>query len=385
MFNNLKLSQKFTLILVLTFFIAIALSGMILSQFFYGAARTEVEEQSILLMETMNSVRNYTSENVRKKVEDLANQINQLKFERNLINKSKKIEPKINRSGAKQKSIIKNELKDNERMFIPEVVPAFSAKEVFKNLRKNQNYKDFFYKEAVINPTNKKDDKADSFEEGIVKYFRDLSNSRDILKEQQSDFKKNENKFYTARPIIIKEESCLRCHGNPKRAPKSMLKQYGSKNGFGWKKNEIVGIQIVYVPSEAIVGRAEKILFSTIVILIFIFTLVIAIIYFLLKRTVTQPIKPMVRLAQKISNEQLSSAQYEESELKSLEKVAKRSDEMGQLARVFQRMAHAISDREQTFAQQIQTLRSQSNSRMDYLKSLQQKAQRIRNKTKDSS
>ena len=51
----------------------------------------------------------------------------------------------------------------------------------------------------------------------------------------------------------------------PDRAPPTLLKIYGDKNGFGWKHNQIVGAQIIVVPSTAaavpIIGsqQAERI------------------------------------------------------------------------------------------------------------------------------
>jgi protein-histidine pros-kinase len=37
-----------------------------------------------------------------------------------------------------------------------------------------------------------------------------------------------------------------------------MLKHYGSRNGFGWGTNEIVGAQIISVPMSVPVSMAEK-------------------------------------------------------------------------------------------------------------------------------
>ena len=41
-------------------------------------------------------------------------------------------------------------------------------------------------------------------------------------------------------------------------APASLLKLYGSNNGFGWKHDEIVGAQVVSVPMNVPVENANR-------------------------------------------------------------------------------------------------------------------------------
>ncbi|HEY9893520.1 MAG TPA: hypothetical protein V6D37_17340 [Candidatus Sericytochromatia bacterium] len=122
-----------------------------------------------------------------------------------------------------------------------------------------------------------------------------------------------------------------------------------------------------------------------------IFALVILLINFLLKQAVIQPIRPMARLAQKISSDCFDQA--EESDIKSLEKAAKNSDELGQSARLFKQMVQAVSVCEQSFAQQLQKLRAKSeqmkvstkskDTEIVYLKALQQKAKPLETSQKE--
>jgi len=117
-------------------------------------------------------------------------------------------------------------------------------------------------------------------------------------------------------------------------------------------------------------------------IFIIVFAFVILLINFLLKQAVIQPIRPIARLAQKISSD--CFAQAEKSDIKSLEKAAKNSDELGQLARLFKQMVQTVSVREQSLAPQLQQLRANSEQmkvrteskdiELAYLKALQQKA-----------
>lgn len=349
MLDNLKLAPKFTILLSLVFIIAIAISGAILSQATQQEAEHEVAYKGKILMEIMNSVRSYTN-----------NEINPL------------VAPRI----------------ETSKEFIPQSIPSYSVRQVFEQLRQKSNYKDYFYKDAVINPTNLRN-QTDDFEGNLVEQFKKNSNVKDL-----SGFttREGEDVFYYAQPIIIKQQSCLRCHSTPEAAPKSQLATYGSQNGYGWELNRVLGTQTIYVPSDQVFAIARQNLLLFMGIFIGIFAIVILLINWLLKQAVIQPLRPMARLAQKISDEQFITEQGEEADITSLDKAAKKSDELGQLARLFQRMANAIYIREQSFAQQVQQLRQKSeqvkartvgkNSDIAYLKALQEKAQTIRSNVK---
>lgn len=193
--RNIKIAQKFNLILLLVFILGISVSGAALSKVLQQRAQDEVASKAFILIQTMNAVREYTNSH-----------INPL------------LAPRL----------------ETESVFLPETVPAFSATEIFTTFRKNDEYKDFFYKEATLNPTNLRD-KADSFETKIVNRFRQEPEAKEITGFQALPAGKV---FYIARPLAIKKESCLRCHSVPEAAPKSQLATYGTDNGFGWKLNQ---------------------------------------------------------------------------------------------------------------------------------------------------
>lgn len=140
MLNNLKIAAKFNLLLILVFIISIVMSGVTLSNLLQQRAQEEVTSKALLLTETMTSIRNYTFNQV-----------------------TPQFLPRLN----------------TEPGFISEAIPAFSAKEVFELLRKKEDYKNFFYKPAALNPTNL-EDKADQFEAQLIEQFRHDSNTKEI-------------------------------------------------------------------------------------------------------------------------------------------------------------------------------------------------------------
>lgn len=262
MFQNLKLGVKLNLILLSVFLIIVLINGLLLSNILQKNAEQEVKDKALVLIETMTSVREYTSK-----------QVNQ--------NTIKKLSPELELDGQ----------------FIKTSVPAYSANEVFSNLQNREQYSDFFYKEATLNPTAP-GDKADKFETEIVEKFR---NQPDL--EEQFGFRKVSagDLFYIARPLQIKSESCLVCHSTPDRAPNSQIKTYGDTGGFGWELNEIVGAQMIQVPASKVFAEAWRLQLLVIGILAAGFIVAAIILNLFLKFSIITPLTKMSKWSRDVS------------------------------------------------------------------------------------
>jgi signal transduction histidine kinase/DNA-binding response OmpR family regulator len=310
MFRKLRLGTQFTLVLILIFLCGIILSGIALSGAMQQKAEDEISTHAEILTQTMNGVRKYTSDRIAP-----------------LLQTQMAISPN----------------------FISETVPAFSAREVFENFRHDPAYRNFFYKEATLNPTNLKD-KADRFEADLVEQFRKqpkldkLTGYRNLA---------GANLFYTARPLSVKQSSCLQCHSTPALAPKSQIASFGAEHGFGWKINDIIAAQTIYVPSDDVFARGNRYLILTMGIFTSIFTVVVLLINWLLKRRVIHPIDRLTEIARRITTGTMTAEPVGEFDALSLTSVARRADEPGQLARAFQHMAHEVASREQNLTQAV--------------------------------
>ena len=287
LFKNTKISTKFNLFVILIFIIGILLSGSTFWIALEQRAEAEVSSKALVLMETMNGVRSYTQDRI--------------------------------------KPLLKERL-ETESKFTPEAVAPFSAREVFEYFRKNPGYENFIFKNAAPNPTNLRD-LADDFETKLVKEFQNQPSSE---KNGWRDFSFGKA-FYTARPLVIKKPSCLECHSTPDIAPKSLLATYGTKHGFGWKLNDIVAAQIVYVPAEEIMASVRRSFVMTLGILIGTFLLIVFSLNFLLKRTVIQRIQKIAKTAQAASLGDMKADFEEDSK-----------DEIGILAMAFNRMKYSL-------------------------------------------
>jgi methyl-accepting chemotaxis protein len=312
--QKLKLSIKFTLILGLVFIGGLLVSGLVLSHTAQQQAEKLVADQSLLMMETMNSVRFYTSDYIKPYL---------------------------------------SPLQASQSEFIAETVPAFSAREVFEILRSRGDFKEFSYKEATLNPTNLRDE-ADLFEATIVKDFRQDPNLRELRGFRNRVA--GEKLFYVARPLAVTDSSCLECHGNPSDAPPSQIETYGSENGYGWQLNEIVAAQMIYVPATTVLDSYRRQLILGLGIFTGIYALILVLLNRLLKRTVIRPIRPMAQLAQRITLNELSPEEAETEAVQRLETMAQGSDELSQLAKVFQLMVKTVVTREQALADRIEAL-----------------------------
>jgi hypothetical protein len=347
MVRRLNLASQFTLILSIIFIIGIFIGGLLLSKALENKAQVEMTYRAQLAMQLVNAVKSYTSNDVAPLLASVTNL---------------------------------------ESKFIPETVPSLSGRRVFERFKQDWEYKDLIYKDAALNPTNP-DDKANLFEANLVEKFE-----RDRNLKAVSGFRTTggEQLFYSAQPLIVNSPTCLQCHDRPEVAPLIHVKLYGTQNGYGWKLNQIIGTQIIYVPASEVFENAHKALLIFVSIFIIIFALVIVFINYLLKWRVIQPLKPMTQIASYISQDTISTDEVRILENSAITKIAKRTDELGYLGRVFQKMVREVYAREQQLTQQLQQLQVEiDNNKLqrevaeieesDYFKNLQQTAKEIRN------
>jgi protein-histidine pros-kinase len=208
----MKLLVKFNLVLGILFAIAIAGTAAVSRDLLQRNARDEIYENAKLLTESALAVRDYTSRNIAPLLET------QIKYE-----------------------------------FRPEMVSAYSAIELLKNLREaNPDYKQFMYREATLNPTNPVN-RAVEWESDIVQSFRNGTVKAPLFGERDTP---NGRMLYVAKPLKA-TAACLRCHDTADVAPPTMISKYGSAGGFGWKVGEIIGAQIVQIPASFARERAE--------------------------------------------------------------------------------------------------------------------------------
>ncbi|MEM9904722.1 MAG: DUF3365 domain-containing protein [Cyanobacteria bacterium P01_D01_bin.44] len=324
MAKKITLGQQFTRFFTLLFLGGILLSGLALSQAMQQQAETEVASRAQMLTQTMNAVRSYTSDQVKPR---LATQLT------------------------------------TDPNFVRETVPAYAARDVFETFRKSPDYAHFLYKEATLNPSNPRD-QADGFESQLVETFRQDTNQNELSGYRTQD---GQRLFYLARPLAIKQASCLECHGNPANAPASLIRTYGDRNGFGWQLGDIVAAQIIYIPANEVLARGQRYLGLVMAIVVSILAATVLLINRLLKRRVVQPLKQLTAVTRRLSHAYAIAAPATERESLELSQVAQRPDEPGQLARAFQQMAHVVVSRERTLSDAKEAAEAAAEAKSEFL------------------
>ena len=281
----MKLMWKFNAALAAVFIIGLLVTGLVSYGVLQANAREEILDNARVMMESALSSRSYTNAQIKPLLET------QLRYS-----------------------------------FLPQSVPDYAATEQFNDLRKK--YPDYSYKEATLNPTNPRD-RATDWEADVVNQFRNGQAKAELVGERETP---NGKSLYLARPIQITDAACLACHNTVAEAPKTMVELYGPANGFGWKLNEIIGAQIVSVPSALPIQRANHTfkIFMLLVTLVLIVTFIL--INVMLHSIVIQRVKALAKSADDVSLGNVESAEFRD----------KSKDEIGVLTQAVGRMNKSL-------------------------------------------
>nr|WP_315399893.1 DUF3365 domain-containing protein [uncultured Duganella sp.] len=182
--------------------------------------------------------------------------------------------------------------------FHPQQVPSFSAQNAIA--RVTRKYTGYTYRESSLNPTNP-NDRASDWEVGLIRIFQADKGSRELSGEIGNPADK---RFYVARPIRMSSAACLQCHSTPAAAPAVMVARYGPNNGFGWTMNDVVGLQIVEVPTATARSKALNSVLLTVTSLSSVFVLSAVAVLTLLRRYVSRPLESLTAAASRSSVEQ---------------------------------------------------------------------------------
>ena len=275
---------KFNLVFVAVFLLGLAATGYVSWTLLQRNAQDEIVQNARLLMEKSLAVRAYT--------------VNQI---RPLLQAQMQV------------------------TFLPQTVPAYSATEVFNDLRRK--FPEYSYKEATLNPTNPRN-RAVEWEADLVAQFRNAERA-EIIGERETP---TGRQLYIARPIKVTNGACLVCHSTVEAAPKTMLDKYGPANGFGWNLNEIIGAQVVSVPTAVPFERAKKAFQTFMISLTTVFLLIGVALNFMLWRMVIAPVTRLSRVADQVSMGDMDAPDF----------PVNQRDEIGSLAQSLTRMRQGL-------------------------------------------
>lgn len=305
---NLSLKNKFNLLLILIFLVGVSISGLALSKILYQQTEQRLTEQGKILMEMMEEVKYYTSENFL----GLYHQ------------------------------------EGNPENFHVSLIPAYAAKTIFGNFQNTSEFQNYRYKEATINPTNL-DDLPNEFETQLIANFKQDSNLSLLSGyKQEGDM----DYYYISRPLRVKDETCLKCHGTPDITPPKMIEIYGDKNGFNWELDQLTTAQTIYLPATSVALDVRQGMIKFMPIFTGIFAILILLVNRLLQHTIIKPINQLTKAAHQLSFNKFDIKKY--WQLNYLEHLTKRGDEAGKLTKAFLMMAEKIFYRERDLHQAVE-------------------------------
>ncbi len=250
--------------LVLLFGIGLLLVSGLSRRFLEENAREQTIQQARLMVSSARSTRDYTEE---------------------------ELDPLLERTP------------DNAQRFLAQTIPFYAATVTFNHLRKD--YPDYTYKEAALNPTNPRD-RAEEWEADIINYFRDHPGTTELIGQRATP---TGNSIYLSQPIAV-AEGCLQCHSTAAAAPPTEVATYGSANGFGWKLHEIVGAQIVSVPTDVPLAIAHHAFRTLLLYLAITFVATLAVIDVGLYFIVIVPLRKLSAAADLVSKGDLGQPEF---------------------------------------------------------------------------
>jgi HAMP domain-containing protein len=278
----LKLLLKFNVLLIAVFGVGLFLIAFEARGFLQKQAQAEVLREAGLMAASALATRNYTEHYVTPLLEKTT---------------------------------------EHTTAFLPQAIPFFASTTTFEQLR--QTYPDYTYKEAALNPTNLRD-RATDWEADIINYFRNSPKETELVRMRDAATGPS---LSLAHPIRV-ERGCLQCHSQPAAAPKALLKHYGAQNGFGWNLDEIIGAQIISLPTSVPIQMAQQGLTELLINLSVIFLAAILLIDMGLYFIVIRRLRKISISADRISQGEMDLEQF----------PVRGNDEVSQVTRSFYRM-----------------------------------------------
>jgi protein-histidine pros-kinase len=281
----MKLLFKVNILLVIVFALGLAASYTVAQRLLLDNARSEIQGNARIMMESAMAVRAYTVSQIKPLLDT------QMRYH-----------------------------------FLPQSVSAYAATEYFHNLRKT--FPEYAYKEATLNPTNPRD-RAVDWEVDVVNHFRENTDSKEMIGDRDGATGKV---LWLARPLRITDPKCLQCHSSVDAAPQTMIDQYGSANGFGWQLKDVVGAQIVSIPYELPLQRAHDALQNFVYLLVGLFLFLFVTVNILLTLFVVRPVRKLAAIADQVSLGAMDAPDF----------PTRGSDEIAALGASFNRMRRSL-------------------------------------------
>ena len=210
--------------------------------------------------------------------------------------------------------------------FHPEIMGGFFvARAIAETFSDDQP--GYSFKQATINPVNLKN-RADAEETRIID---EMTRTQGAGSMQGIIEKDQERYFYIAKPVIAKQ-GCLKCHGDPEKAPMGRKTLYPGPGGYNYNADDVVAAFITYVPVEKALSEVNRTTLKIALTGIAFIVIIFFVIWFMIDRIVTRPLVVLTGLADDVSRGKSLTTDL----------TYRSKDEIGELYQAFDRMRKSV-------------------------------------------
>jgi len=175
---------------------------------------------------------------------------------------------------------------------------TFALREIDKYFR-SFSPADYDIKDAAINARSPENE-AGNYEKGFV---AELNANPKLEARSGIRMIAGQPYFVVLRKGEVMEESCLRCHGNPKDAPKGLVKFYGPERSFYRKVGDIASVVSIRIPLAAAYAEADRFSIKLSALLLGVLALLFLVQFGLYRRFLLSPLGVIRDKAHQISSD----------------------------------------------------------------------------------
>lgn len=158
----------------------------------------------------------------------------------------------------------------------------------------------YYYKECAINARSPSNE-ADAYEKAFI---TQINADKQLIKKTEVREIDGKQFFVVLRRGEVMEQSCLRCHDTPERAPQDLVNLYGPERSFSRKEGEVVSAISIRIPIDIPIAHANTVTWELslglLVILLFLFGCQ----YMIHRRIVIAPLNKLQKMAIQIATDE---------------------------------------------------------------------------------
>lgn len=234
---------------------------------------------------------------------------------------------------------------------------TYAVREIDKYAKKFASA-EYYYKECAVNARSPENE-ADEFERAFIARLNQGSQM-----VQQSEVRTIEGKpyFVVLRRGEVLEESCLRCHSTPDRAPGELVKQYGRDRSFHRNVGEVISAISIRVPLAVAFADANRFSFILSAMLLTVLLIVFSIKVWLGNRLLFAPLSRIRDKAIKIATDERCLGE---------EISAPRGKELADLTTAFNAMSKTLKQDRDNLEDAVRRRTQELQTALDNVKTLQ--------------